>query len=38
LVVNGVTTTGSNVPAADTTSSSGNKVYTFTAGTGTFQW
>jgi hypothetical protein len=38
LVVNGVTTTGSNVPAADTTSSAGNKVYKFTAGTGTFQW
>jgi hypothetical protein len=38
LVVNGVTTTGSNVPAADTSSRSGYKVYTFTSGTGTIQW
>jgi hypothetical protein len=36
LVVNGVTTTGSNVPASDTASRSGYKVYKFTAGTGTF--
>jgi hypothetical protein len=33
-----VTTTGSNVPAADTTSAPGNKIYQFTAGTGTIQW
>jgi hypothetical protein len=35
LVVNGVTTTGSNVPASDTVSRSGYKVYKFTSGTGT---
>jgi hypothetical protein len=35
LVVNGVTTTGSNVPASDTASRSGYKVYKFTSGTGT---
>jgi hypothetical protein len=35
LVVNGVTTTGSNVPASDIASRSGYKVYKFTAGTGT---
>jgi hypothetical protein len=35
LVVNGVTTTGSNVPPSDTASRSGYKVYSFTSGTGT---
>jgi hypothetical protein len=35
LVVNGVTTTGSNVPTSDTASRSGYKVYKFTSGTGT---
>jgi hypothetical protein len=35
LVVNGTTTNGSNVPAPDTVSRSGYKVYKFTAGTGT---
>jgi hypothetical protein len=35
LVVNGVTTTGSNVPPSDTASRSGYKVYKFTSGTGT---
>ena len=38
LVVNGTTTTGSNVPAADTTSRAGYKVYKFTSGTGTITW
>jgi hypothetical protein len=36
LVVNGVTTTGSNIPASDTVSRSGYKLYKFTAGTGSF--
>jgi hypothetical protein len=35
LVVNGVTTTGSNVPASDTASRAGYKIYKFTSGTGT---
>jgi hypothetical protein len=35
LVVNGVTTTGSNIPPSDVASRSGYKVYTFTSGTGT---
>jgi hypothetical protein len=35
LVVNGVTTTGSNVPSPDTASRSGYKLYKFTSGTGT---
>ena len=35
LVVNGVTTTGSNIPASDVASRSGYKVYRFTSGTGT---
>jgi hypothetical protein len=35
LVVNGVTTTGSNVPPSDVASRSGYKVYSFTSGTGT---
>jgi hypothetical protein len=38
LTVNGTVTTGSNVPASDTTSRAGYKVYKFTAGTGTIQW
>jgi hypothetical protein len=38
LIVNGVTTTGSNVPAPDIASRSGYKVYKFTSGTGTIQF
>ena len=35
LVVNGVTTTGSNVPPSDIVSRAGYKIYKFTSGTGT---
>jgi hypothetical protein len=37
-VVNGTTTTGSNVPASNTASRAGYKVYKFTSGTGTISW